>query len=50
MIELLSLRPDTAAVRGLGYPIETALAEKLATAIIVGAANTRVRDYADIYS
>jgi len=34
----------------LGYPIETVLAEKLATAIMPGAANTRVRDYADIYT
>ena len=33
----------------LGYPIGTVLAEKLATAITLGAANTRVRDYADIY-
>jgi hypothetical protein len=37
-------------VRVLGYPIETVLAEKLATAIMLGAANTRVRDYADIYT
>ena len=50
MIELPSLRPDTAPVRVLGYPIETVLAEKLATAIVLGAANTRVRDYADIYT
>ena len=50
MIELPSLRPDTAPVRVLGYPIETVLAEKLATAIMLGAANTRVRDYADIYT
>ena len=50
MIELPSLRPDAAPVRVLGYPIETVLAEKLATAIMLGAANTRVRDYADIYT
>jgi len=50
MIELPSLRPDAAPVRVLGYPIETVLAEKLATAILLGAANTRVRDYADIYT
>ena len=49
-VGLPSLRPDTAAVRVLGYPIETVLAEKLATAIMLGAANTRVRDYADIYT
>jgi hypothetical protein len=50
MIELPSLRPDAAPVRVLGYPIETVLAEKLATAIMLGAANTRVRDYADVYT
>ena len=50
MIELPSLRPDTAAVQALGYPIDTVLAEKLATAIMLGAANARVRDYGDIYT
>ena len=35
-------------MRVLGYPIETVLAERLATAIVLGAANTRVRDYADV--
>ena len=50
MIELPSLRPDAAPVRVLGYPIETVLAEELATAILFGAANTCVRDYADIYT
>jgi hypothetical protein len=50
MIELPSLRPDTAAPRVLGYPIETVLAEKLTTAILLGATNTRVRDHADIYT
>lgn len=37
-------------VRVLGYPIETVLAEKITTAIGLGPANTRVRDYADIYT
>jgi nucleotidyltransferase AbiEii toxin of type IV toxin-antitoxin system len=37
-------------VRVLGYPVETVLAEKIATAIALGPANTRVRDYADIYT
>jgi Nucleotidyl transferase AbiEii toxin, Type IV TA system len=36
-------------VHVLGYPVETVLAE-IATAIGLGPANTRVRDYADIYS
>lgn len=37
-------------MRVLGYPVETVLAEKIATAIALGPANTRVRDYADIYT
>jgi hypothetical protein len=43
------LRPNLEPVGVLGYPIETVLAEKLTTAIALGPANTRVRDYADIY-
>jgi hypothetical protein len=49
-IDLPSLRPGAAPIRVLGYPIETVLAEKIATAITLGAANTRVRDYADVYT
>ncbi len=49
-IALPALRPGTSPVRVLGYPIETVLAEKIATAINLGRANTRVRDYADIYT
>jgi hypothetical protein len=37
-------------VRVLGYPAETVLAEEISTAIALGPANTRVRDYADIYT
>ncbi|GAB3425266.1 nucleotidyl transferase AbiEii/AbiGii toxin family protein [Flindersiella endophytica] len=48
LIDLPSLRPGR-AVRVLGYPIETVLAEKVTTALTLGAANTRVRDYADLY-
>jgi hypothetical protein len=48
-IDLPPLRPGQEAIRILGYPIETVLAEKLATAIGLGPASTRVRDYADIY-
>lgn len=33
----------------LGYPIETVLAEKLVTAMDLGLANTRVRDYVDVH-
>lgn len=44
MINLPTLLPEGAPIRILGYPIETVLAEKIATAITLGAANTRVRD------
>ena len=44
------LRPAMEPLRVLGYPDETVLAEKVSTAISLGLANTRVRDYADIYT
>lgn len=47
---LPSLRPGMPSVEVLGYPIETVLAEKIATAISLGPANTRVRDYVDIFT
>lgn len=50
VIHLPSLRPSLPPVSVLGYPIETVLAEKLCTAIALGAANTRIRDYADVYT
>lgn len=50
LIRLPSLRSGSPAIRVLGYPVETVLAEKLSTAITLGAASTRVRDYADIYT
>lgn len=34
----------------LGYPLETVLAEKIATAISLGDTNTRMKDYADIWT
>jgi hypothetical protein len=49
VVELPALRAGSPPVRVLGYPIETVLAEKIATAIDLGPANTRVRDYADIH-
>ena len=49
-IKLPALRAGMEPVRVLGYPVETVLAEKIATAIALGPANTRVRDYADIYT
>lgn len=50
LVDLPALRPGDPAIRVLGYPVETVLAEKLATAIALGPANTRVRDYADVYT
>jgi len=49
-VEIPSLREGLEPVRITGYPVETVLAEKIATAIDLGEANTRVRDWADIYS
>ena len=46
------LYPQLLAERGfelLTYPVETVLAEKLTTALHLGALNTRERDYADIW-
>ena len=37
-------------VRILGYPLATVLAEKLTTAIELGAGNSRIRDYTDIWT
>lgn len=37
-------------LRLLGYPLATVLAEKLCTAVSLGEANTRVRDYVDIWT
>ena len=49
LIDLPALRPGAQAIRILGYPVETVLAEKLTTAIELGPASTRVRDYADVF-
>ncbi|MEU0883012.1 nucleotidyl transferase AbiEii/AbiGii toxin family protein [Lentzea sp. NPDC005914] len=50
LLDLPSQRPGVAPVPVLGYPIETVLAEKTSTAIALRDANTRVRDYADLYT
>ncbi len=50
LLGLPSQRPGIAPVPVLGYPIETVLAEKTSTAIALREANTRVRDYADLYT
>lgn len=49
LVELPSLRTGADPIRILGYPIETVLAEKLVTAIDLGRANTRVRDFVDVH-
>ena len=48
LVELPALRPGYPPVRILGYPLATVLAEKLVTAIHLGPANTRVRDFVDV--
>ncbi len=50
LIELPALRPGFPPVRILGYPLATVLAEKMVTAIDLGPANTRVRDFVDIFT
>ncbi len=50
LVALPALRPGEPPVRILGYPLETVLAEKIVTAIALGPVNTRVRDYADVYT
>ena len=49
-IRLPPLRPGMEPISILGYPIETVIAEKLMTAVALGTANTRVRDYADVWT
>ena len=41
---------DGPSVEILGYPIATVLAEELSTAVQLGEANTRIRDYVDLYN
>lgn len=41
---------DGPPVEILGYPVVTVLAEKLSTAVQLGEANTRIRDYVDLYN
>ncbi|WP_432507751.1 nucleotidyl transferase AbiEii/AbiGii toxin family protein [Kineococcus arenarius] len=45
-----SVRPGSAPVTVLGYPLETVLAAKICTAIALGDANSRMKDYADIWT
>lgn len=48
-ISYQALRPGMEPFEVLSYPVETILAEKLCTAVQLGDANTRVRDYLDIW-
>lgn len=50
LIDYPALLPGMAPVRILGYPIHTVLAEKITTAVNLGATSTRVRDYLDIWT
>lgn len=50
IIDYPALLPGMPVVRILGYPIHTVLAEKLTTAVSLGATSTRVRDYHDIWA
>jgi len=49
-MDLPALRPGEPPIPILGYPMATVLAEKLVTAIELGPANTRVRDFVDVYT
>ena len=49
-IDYPSVLPSGSSVRLRGYPVATVLAEKLVTAVTLGAANTRARDYADLWT
>lgn len=49
VVEIPSLRDHLDDVSVLGYPLETVLSEKLVTALELKLANTRIRDFADVY-
>jgi hypothetical protein len=48
--EYPTLRAELPAPVILGYQVQTVLAEKVCTAVELGQANTRVRDYADVWT
>lgn len=50
LIDYPALLPGRTPVRILGYPVHTVLAEKITTAVNLGATNTRVRDYLDVWT
>jgi hypothetical protein len=49
IVEIPSLRDHLDDVSVLGYPLETVLSEKLVTALELKLANSRIRDFADVY-
>ncbi|WP_432492590.1 nucleotidyl transferase AbiEii/AbiGii toxin family protein [Kineococcus auxinigenes] len=48
LVQLPSVRPGSAPVTVLDYSLEAVFAEKICTAIVLGDANSRMKDYADI--
>lgn len=49
-VDIPTLHSGAPAIKVWGYPVETVIAEKFVTAIDLGEANTRVRDFADLHS
>jgi len=49
-VDYPTLLPRHPSVRVLGYPLPVVLAEKLCTAVELGSGNSRVRDYADVWT
>lgn len=49
-VDYPTLLPHHPSVRVLGYPLPVVLAEKLCTGVELGEGNSRVRDYADIWT
>jgi len=50
IVDYPTLLGDHPRLRILGYPLPVVLAEKLCTAVELGAGNSRIRDYADIWT
>jgi hypothetical protein len=50
IVDYPTLLRDHPRLSVLGYPLPVVLAEKLCTAVELGAGNSRVRDYADIWT
>ncbi len=50
VVDYPTLLPHHPSLPVLGYPLPVVLAEKLCTAVELGAGNSRVRDYADVWT